>query len=163
MNRAWIPAGALAGVSVAGLLALAPLTDSLGTKVEFAPIVPVSPSLTKPLHVSVPVSVNLQTVGSVTTSAALKTRGGAAKSNTGSDTGTVAVRIRPNTSSPATETKAAAKTVTQAPTESAIKPKKTPARPKSIGGTSGANGDAGLTGGNTGTTGVGEQSNTPGG
>ena len=29
MNRAWIPAGALAGVSVAGLLALGPLTDSM--------------------------------------------------------------------------------------------------------------------------------------
>ena len=29
MNRAWIPAGALAGVSVAGLIALGPLTDSL--------------------------------------------------------------------------------------------------------------------------------------
>ena len=31
MNRAWIPAGALASVSVAGLIALGPLTDSLGT------------------------------------------------------------------------------------------------------------------------------------
>ena len=29
MNRAWIPAGALAGVSVAGLIALGPLTNSL--------------------------------------------------------------------------------------------------------------------------------------
>ena len=36
MNRAWIPAGALAGVSVAGLLALGPVTDSLSTPVEFA-------------------------------------------------------------------------------------------------------------------------------
>ena len=31
MNRAWIPAGALASVSVAGLIALGPLTDSLHT------------------------------------------------------------------------------------------------------------------------------------
>ena len=38
MNRAWIPAGALAGVSVAGLLALGPVTDSLSTPVEFASI-----------------------------------------------------------------------------------------------------------------------------
>ena len=34
MNRAWIPAGALASVSVAGLIALGPLTDSLGTTVS---------------------------------------------------------------------------------------------------------------------------------
>ena len=33
MNRAWIPAGALAGVSVAGLIALGQLTDSLGSQV----------------------------------------------------------------------------------------------------------------------------------
>ena len=37
MNRAWIPAGALASVSVAGLIALGPLTDSLHT----AGVVPV--------------------------------------------------------------------------------------------------------------------------
>ena len=41
MNRAWIPAGALAGVSVAGLLALGPLTDSIGTQVAFPDPVPV--------------------------------------------------------------------------------------------------------------------------
>ncbi len=41
MNRAWIPAGALAGMSVAGLLALGPVTDSLSTPVEFATSVPV--------------------------------------------------------------------------------------------------------------------------
>ena len=36
MNRAWIPAGALAGVSVAGLIAMGPLlTDSLGTDLPF--------------------------------------------------------------------------------------------------------------------------------
>ena len=39
MNRAWIPAGALASVSVAGLIALGPLTDSLGTTVSFSPTV----------------------------------------------------------------------------------------------------------------------------
>ena len=37
MNRAWIPAGALASVSVAGLIALGPLTDSL----QHAGVVPV--------------------------------------------------------------------------------------------------------------------------
>ena len=42
MNRAWIPAGALAGVSVAGLIALGPLTDSLGTPVTFRPSVAVT-------------------------------------------------------------------------------------------------------------------------
>ena len=36
MNRAWIPAGALAGVSVAGLIAIGPLlTDSLTTNASF--------------------------------------------------------------------------------------------------------------------------------
>ena len=35
MNRAWIPAGALAGMSVAGLIALGPLTDPLSTPVPF--------------------------------------------------------------------------------------------------------------------------------
>ena len=35
MNRAWIPAGALAGVSVAGLIALGQVTDSLSTPVSF--------------------------------------------------------------------------------------------------------------------------------
>ena len=40
MNRAWIPAGALAGVSVAGLIALGPLTDSMGTPVPFPTTVP---------------------------------------------------------------------------------------------------------------------------
>ena len=42
MNRAWIPAGALASVSVAGLIALGSLTDSLGTPVTFSASVPVT-------------------------------------------------------------------------------------------------------------------------
>src|SRR3954447_21553397 len=42
MNRAWIPAGALAGVSVAGLIALGPLTDSLTPPVTFSSVVTVA-------------------------------------------------------------------------------------------------------------------------
>ena len=162
MNRAWIPAGALAGVSVAGLLALAPLTDSLGTQVKFDPIVRLSPALQKPLRVSVPVSVNLGTTGTVTT-AALKRGGQAAKVDTGSASGLVNVHIKPNTSS-TTETKVVTKTVTPPTTltESSIKPKKTPVRQKSIGGTTGVNGDSGLSGGSKTQTDTGELSNTPG-
>ena len=48
MNRAWIPAGALAGVSVAGLIALGQLTDSLDSKVDFPSNVTVDSSAAKP-------------------------------------------------------------------------------------------------------------------
>jgi hypothetical protein len=161
MNRAWIPAGALAGVSVAGLLALAPLTDSLDTQVTFKPSVQLSSTLRTPLRNSVPVSVDLSTVGTVKT-AALKRGGRASKIETGADAGQVNVPITPNTSS-TTGAKVVTKTVTPAtPSESVIKPKKSSARPKSITGTTGVNGDSGLSGGSKTQTGTGEISNTPG-
>jgi hypothetical protein len=157
MNRAWIPAGALAGVSVAGLLALAPLTDSLGTQVEFPTSVAVSTKVSTPQKVSVPVSVNLKTVGSVKTAAFKTTRGGEARVDTSSDAGQVAVHVRVTNQPTRTETK-------QAPTEQDIKPKKpTPPRRTEIGTAGESNGDQGFVGGNDGSTVVGEQSGTPGG
>ena len=58
MNRAWIPAGALASVSVAGLIALGPLTDSLGTTPFIPRSVQVNTSAST-VRESVPVSVNV--------------------------------------------------------------------------------------------------------
>jgi len=168
MNRAWIPAGALAGVSVAGLLALAPLTDSLGTQVTFDPNVQVSPALTKPLRTSVPVSVNLGPTGTVSTTAAYNARGGvAARTSTSSDAGLVGVRVKPKAttttpSAPTTPTETRTAPKAEPKTEEDIKPKKQQPRQESIGGNSGVNSSEGLAGGNDTATGVGEQSNTPG-
>jgi hypothetical protein len=159
MNRAWIPAGALAGVSVAGLLALAPLTDSLGTQVDFPNSVPVSQAVSKPPKVSVPVSVNLKTVGKVTT-AAFSTRGGQAGAlSTSSDNGLVG-NPSPSTTS---QTQTAARTTVKTATEPAVKPKKTVQRPSSIGTAGESNSNQGFAGGNDSSTGLGEQSGTPGG
>ena len=74
MNRAWIPAGALAGVSVAGLIALGQVTDSLNTPVSFQSSVAVTTP--KPSASAAPVSFPASVVGK-TTHAAL-TRGGQA-------------------------------------------------------------------------------------
>jgi hypothetical protein len=137
------------------LLALAPLTDSLGTQVDFPTSVPVSQAVSKPPKISVPVSVNLKTVGRVET-AAFKTRGGEAKADTSSDTGQVAV----HTYVP----KQPAKTETKVKTEADIKPTKPKkARPPSIGDTGEANSDQGFAGGDQGSTGLGEQSGVPAG
>jgi hypothetical protein len=153
MNRAWIPAGALASVSVAGLIALGPLTDSLGTQVSFPSVVtvqiPAAPSR------SVPVSVDGKVVGK-TTHAAL-TRGGAARPATpNSDIGQVSVELAkkahtvshstaPRSSTPATPVK------------------KQVQRPTSIGGSTASNGDVGLaSGGSSGSGGGGDLQATPG-
>jgi hypothetical protein len=162
MNRAWIPAGALASVSVAGLIALGPLTDSLGTPVSF------QPSVTVPMpHAAhkgtVPVNLDLGTVGRNIIEATVKPRGGqaATQAPTSGDAGQVgfhrpAAPSQPN-SVPATVTPSP--TTTTKPTTT----KKTVKRATSIGATSGPNGDTGLaTGGPHPSTGVGEQSSTPG-
>jgi hypothetical protein len=158
MNRAWIPAGALAGMSVAGLLALGPLTDSLGTTVDIPTTVP-SLTPTAPSKSSVPVSVKIGVVGSTKT-AALKPRGGqAAPSPVNDDTGFVANRryTTRTTTKPATGTTSS--TATPPPPPPA--PKKQPKRPASIGTTGEPNSDQGFAGGN-GSRSAGEQSSTPG-
>ncbi len=160
MNRAWIPAGALASVSVAGLIALGPLTDSLGTSVSFPTRMPVSTGSATPDRSSVPVSVNGGVVGRTandTADAALD-RGGVArnvtkpKAPTTSDTGYVADRraVMPTRSSTAT-----------APSKPAVEPaKKVPKRQKSITGTGETNSTSGLAGSGQGTQGQGETSST---
>jgi hypothetical protein len=159
MNRAWIPAGALAGMSVAGLLALGPLTDSLGTTVDI-PTTVLSPSLThtSPSRSSVPVSVKIGVVGSTKT-AAFKARGGrAAASPVNNDTGFVANRrYTPTTTRSATGTTSS--TATPPPPPPA--PKKQPKRQQSIGTTGETNSDQGFAGG-TGSSSTGEQTATPG-
>ena len=143
MNRAWIPAGALAGVSVAGLIAVGQLTSSLGTEeVSFPSSVAVTSAAPSP-H-AVPVSYPAAVVGKITHAAL--TRGGqaATQTPTSGEAGQVSVRI-PKTA-PATP-----RTTAPTPTTSATVPKKKPKRRDSIGGvTSGStNGDAGLTAGGT--------------
>lgn len=105
MNRAWIPAGALAGVSVAGLIALGQLTDSLGAPVTFDSSVALPPVNVQ--HTSKPVSVKIDrgAVGSTSTSAALNIdRGGpasAANPILSGDSGSVGYRIARASSSSA--------------------------------------------------------------
>jgi hypothetical protein len=156
MNRAWIPAGALAGVSVAGLIALGPLTDSMGTQVSFPPGITGVQAPTanaKPI----PVSYKQGVVG-VTRTAALTHRGGRSKaavnaaSTTSGSTGEVGYRH----------------TVVTAPAHTpaapvTTPPKKTPKRQTSITATGETNGDAGLAGGSSQSTGRGEQAQTPAG
>jgi hypothetical protein len=158
MNRAWIPAGALASVSVAGLIALGPLTDSLNPPVNFHPTFAVTTPDAGKTRV-VPVSVNYGTKGTTNTNAAAAslalTRGGAATTapTTNSDAGTVGFH---KTSSPPSTASA---TVESKPK---VKPK-TVKRQNSIGAQSGPNGDNGLASGGSGSgSNVGAQSGTPG-
>jgi hypothetical protein len=151
MNRAWIPAGALAGVSVAGLIALGPLTDSLGSQVEFPTSVKTAQSagsVSKPASGVVPVSILLnKPVGNVETAAL--TRGGKAQTSssaTNSTDGKVAVKVTPGTAvthhiSSASRSSATPTHKTAAPP--AATPKKA-AKRQSIGGTSESNSDTGL-------------------
>ena len=157
MNRAWIPAGALASVSVAGLIALGPLTDSLGTTVPIPDSFPVHTSPATAGSASVPVSVTLtEAVGSTKTAALV--RGGLAQNvkaaaPTASDAGQVGYRKR--------VTSAPNVTVTVKP-KPAVKPekKKAPKRQQSIGTTGETNGDNGLAGSGQGSQGQGETSST---
>jgi hypothetical protein len=160
MNRAWIPAGALAGVSVAGLIALGPLTDSLGTQVSFHPTLAVTTPTAGQTRV-LPVSVDLGASGKTATdsvSAALKVvrRGGEATVAAATPSGDVGQVGFHHTSS-SSQTRAA---TTVEPT---VKPKKTVKRAASIGGNSGPNGDNGLAGGSSGSSSTsGGVSGTPG-
>ena len=160
MNRAWIPAGALASVSVAGLIALGPLTDSLGTQVSFHPTLAVTTPAAGQTRV-LPVSVDRGVSGTTATSvsAALKVvrRGGEATVAATTPSGDVG-QVGYKRNSPSSQTRAA--TTTVKPT---VKPKKTVKRASSIGANSGPNGDNGLAGGGSGSsTSVGAQSGTPG-
>lgn len=160
MNRAWIPAGALAGVSVAGLIALGPLTDSLNTHVPFptsiSPAVGTSPSKAR---ATVPVSITIKHAVGNTVTAALPVRGGASSAvlSTSGDAGQVALHIN---SKPSGSGTTSSQTATRT-TPPAAATKKAPKRQTSIGTIGEPNGDAGLAGGSKGSTSLGEQSSTP--
>jgi hypothetical protein len=152
MNRAWIPAGALAGVSVAGLIALGPLT-SLDTAVPFPTSIPISQA-GKPSKGAVPVNYSVPGPSGTTATAALRGgRGGqaAASSPTSSDTGYVGYRRE------VTTRQTPAKVVVTTP----AKPKKVVKRPTSIGTTGEMNSSSGLAGGSNSSTSHGEQAATP--
>jgi hypothetical protein len=162
MNRAWIPAGALAGVSVAGLIALGPLTH-FDTPVSFPGSLTIdSSSPTKASSKSVAVHINEGTVGG-TRSIQVKpavSRGGPAADATApvsGESGAVGYRI-PHASHSSTNSTTTSSTAPKA------KPKKTTKRANSpIGASSGPNGDNGLAGvGSGSSTNVGAQSGTPG-
>jgi hypothetical protein len=161
MNRAWIPAGALAGVSVAGLIALGHLTDSLDTPVSF-PQALVAPKVdnTRPPR-PVEVSLDLGKTGSTMTAALKIERGGqaaATPSPVSGEAGQAGYRIPSTSTNTAPSTSTAPSTTPSSPDQSA-KPKKTQQRRNSIGAISGPNADQGLaTGASNGQTGRGEQS-----
>jgi hypothetical protein len=163
MNRAWIPAGALAGVSVAGLMALGPLTDSLTSPVTFAPQVAVTSTVPAKAE-QVSLSIDQGTAGSVQT-AALQ-RGGQASTTrppVSGESGSVGFRIpapAPHVAATVTPTPSSNSTASTPPPKATAKP--TTKRPASIGGSSGPNGDTGLASGGNGSTSVGAQSGTPG-
>jgi hypothetical protein len=157
MNRAWIPAGALAGVSVAGLIALGQLTSSLDSKVDFQPTLTVAASSSAHKGGVVQVSLDLGAQGNTntdTTGAEYKVgRGGEATSSvTSGDAGEVGYKRTPSTSA----------TTSTTATPQKAKPKKTAPRKTSIGADSGPNGDNGLAGGSSGgPTNTGATSGTP--
>jgi len=157
MNRAWIPAGALASVSVLGLIALGPLTDSLSTPVKFSGVVTVAAPT--PKSGSVPVNFPAVVVGQTKT-AALR-RGGAARATpTNSDFGQVAAKISKRAPTPTVQSSPAP----TAPSAPATPVKRKVKRPTSISGSTGANEDVGLASGGSGngSGGGGEQTATPG-
>ena len=158
MNRAWIPAGALAGVSVAGLLALGPLTDSMSTPVSFPTTVPTQKSTAADF---LPVSVKLSrgAVGQTTT-IGLR-RGGQATTTATSNPTSGFVGYRKTTGTSRSST-APATTTTPRAAKPKVVVKKTVKRQGAIGGPGETNGSAGLaSGSSSGSRGVGEQQNTP--
>ena len=164
MNRAWIPAGALAGVSVAGLLAMGPLTDSMSTPVSFPQAVTVvQPATSAKQSSSVPVSLNLKSAVGSTETAALKTnRGGQASASTTSGSeGQVALKLHSQVSThTATVTQSTTTTTTNTATPPA-KPKKVVKRLQLIGTVGETNSDSGFASGSSGKTSTGESSPTP--
>ena len=158
MNRAWIPAGALAGVSVAGLLALGPLTDSMGTKVSFEPSVATVADTNSSAQLPVSVRLNQGIRGVVVT----KSAGGRRTTPVNSDAGLVGYR---KNSARSSTTTAGASTRTRVTVHAAAPPKKVvkkvPKRQQSIGGASETNSSSGLaTGAGSGQQGAGEQAST---
>ena len=153
MNRAWIPAGALAGVSVAGLIALGPLTDSLGNQVKFPVAVRTAgdATLSKPPKEFVPVSISLKApVGTVNTENAAYDpgRGGRALVSAGasnSTDGKVAVKVTAGTTvTHQTSSTPPSTTPTHTAAPPAEKPKPKVTRQQTIGGLSESNSDQGL-------------------
>jgi hypothetical protein len=164
MNRAWIPAGALAGVSVAGLLALGPLTDSLTKPVTFAASAPATQPIQKK-SAFVPVSISLGAKGTTHTKApvpaSLHSRGGVADDT--SNAGQVSLKVRSTHSAAPTTSSGTSHTTTAPPPPPAAKPKKKAVkRPAIIGDVGESNPDSGLAGGDNTKTSLGEQSSTPG-
>ncbi len=157
MNRAWIPAAALAGVSVAGLIALGPLTDSLNTKVPFPTAVTTEAGPQPRAFVAVSYSKGPSGTTS-TKSAALKRGGASTTPPPTSDTGQVGYRHYVATP-PTSQT--APSTPSSTPTAPA-KPKKTTKRAKSIGAVGETNGDSGFAGGSGASSGLGETNSKPG-
>jgi hypothetical protein len=158
MNRAWIPAGALAGVSVAGLIALGPLTSSLTSQPSFQPVLTVSVPQTSSKAVRVDYNITSAVGKTSTGNASLKGRGGKA-AGPNSDIGEVAVQIKNRP----TPTQTSHATAPPSPPAAPPKPKKVK-RQASIGAVSGPNGDQGLaSGGSNGPTRRGEQQSTPAG
>lgn len=157
MNRAWIPAGALAGVSVAGLIALGPLTDSLSPPVAFPSAVvtvPAPQSLLKPVRVSVNAGVRGRTG---TINAAVSAGG---RSDANATSGEVAYAKKPAPTSHVPATTTAPPPASPPPAKTV---KKAVKRQASIGGSSGPNDSSGLaSGASDGSPGRGEQSSTPG-
>jgi hypothetical protein len=162
MNRAWIPAGALAGVSVAGLLALGPLTDSMGTPVSF-PTTVATPKSTPADFVPVSVKLSRGTVGTTTTASFASQGGRTAPPVTNNSTeGTVGYRKTTVRTAPAVASVTRTTTRTAKPKAVVKKTVKTVKRQSSIGGPGETNSSAGLaSGSSSGSRGVGEQQNTP--
>jgi hypothetical protein len=161
MNRAWIPAGALAGVSVAGLLAMGPLTDSMSSPVSFPqPVTVAQPSTVAKQSSSVPVSLTVKSAVGSTETAALRTnRGGHASAFTTSGSeGQVALKLHSQVS---THTATAVTHSTTPTATPPAKPKKVVKRLQSIGTVGETNSDSGFAGGSGGKTSTGESSPTP--
>ena len=161
MNRAWIPAGALAGVSVAGLIALGPLTKSMGTSVSYPPPI-TSQQSGKPggSHElrAVSLSVNAGLVGNTTTNRARGSQA-LATTNTNSNEGLVGLHIHKATPSKTGPATSRTGTTTSKPKKPVKQPVKAPR--KSISTSGETNDSAGLAGNNNGSVGPGEQSQTP--
>ena len=140
MNRAWIPAGALAGVSVAGLIALGPLTNSLTQQpVSFPSVVTVSVPQTPPQVRCRSATAAREWSGNIEHAALTRRRSGQAAGQSG-DVGQVARRDLEEAAPQASRSDGCA---AAGRTRKAAK-KKAAKRPTTIGGISGPNSDDGL-------------------
>ena len=156
MNRAWIPAGALAGVSVAGLIALGPLTNSLTQQPSFPSAVTVSVPQTPPK--ALPVSYSRRgAVGNIEHAALKVSRAGRQPARAATSVRSLS---RSRRSQPHRRRKRRLRRRRPHPQS---RKKKAAKRPATIGGVSGPNSDAGLAGSNpNGSTHNGDLQSTPG-